>query len=99
MGEITIIYDNRTARDGLYPGWGFSALVELDGTRLLFDTGGDKIVLEHNADALGIDLKGTDYLFLSHEHCDHIGAISSALHKGFRTRSPPALRRGSPMRS
>ncbi|RLE36239.1 MBL fold metallo-hydrolase [Candidatus Acetothermia bacterium] len=94
MGEITIIYDNRTARDGLYPGWGFSALVELDGTRLLFDTGGDKIVLEHNADALGIDLKGTDYLFLSHEHCDHIGAISSALHKGLTVVYPDSFSAG-----
>ncbi len=94
MGEIAIIYDNRTARDDLYPGWGFSALIELGGRRILFDTGADRIVLEHNAAALGIDLKRTDGLFLSHEHCDHIGAISSALHKGLTVVHPASFSRG-----
>ena len=94
MGQITVIYDNRIARDDLYPGWGFSALVELGGTRLLFDTGADKIVLEHNAAALGVDLETTDYLFLSHEHCDHVGAISSALHKGLTVVYPDSFSSG-----
>ncbi len=94
MGEITIIYDNRTTRDDLYPGWGFSALIERDGRRLLFDVGADKIVLEHNAAALGVDLKKTDYLFLSHEHCDHVGAISSALHVGLTVVYPASFSRG-----
>jgi len=94
MARIMIIYDNRVARGDLYPGWGFSALVEKEGARLLFDTGGDKIVLEHNAITLGIDLKGTDYLFLSHEHCDHIGAISSTLHKGLTVVYPASFSAG-----
>ncbi len=94
MGEVTIIYDNRTARDDLYPGWGFSALIEVDGHRLLFDTGGDKIVLEHNAAALGVDLKKTDFLFFSHEHCDHIGAVSSALHTGLTVVYPASFAAG-----
>jgi len=89
--RITIIYDNRSSRDDLRPGWGFSALVEHAGVRLLFDTGGDKIVLERNAAALGINLKSTDYLFFSHEHCDHIGAASSALHKGLNVVYPQAF--------
>jgi len=94
MGRITIIYDNRAGREDLYPGWGFSALVEKAGTRLLFDVGGDKIVLEHNASSLGIDLGSTDYLFLSHEHCDHVGAISSALHKGLTVVYPASFSAG-----
>jgi len=94
MGEITVIYDNRTARDDLYPGWGFSALIEANGHRLLFDTGGDKIVLEHNAAALGVDLKKTDFLFFSHEHCDHIGALSSALHTGLTVVYPASFAAG-----
>jgi metal-dependent hydrolase (beta-lactamase superfamily II) len=56
-------------------------LIELGGRRILFDTGADKIVLEHDAEVLGVNLAATDALFLSHEHCDHIGAISSTLHK------------------
>ncbi len=89
--RITIIYDNRLARANLYPGWGFSALVESKEKRLLFDTGADKIVLEHNAAALDIDLKKTDYLFFSHEHCDHIGAVSSALHAGLTVVYPASF--------
>jgi len=94
VGEITVIYDNRTARDDLYPGWGFSALIEMDGRRLLFDTGGDKIVLEHNAAALGVDLRKTGCLFFSHEHCDHVGAVSSALHAGLTVVYPASFSRG-----
>jgi len=81
VGRILVIYDNRTTREDLTPGWGFSALIELGEHRVLFDTGADKLVLEHNAEALGVDLASTDALVLSHEHCDHIGAITSALHK------------------
>jgi len=91
MSKITIIYDNRLAQADLYPGWGFSALVESKGNKLLFDTGADKIVLEHNAAALGINLKKTDYLFFSHEHCDHIGAASSALHAGLTVVYPASF--------
>ena len=79
--RVLIVYDNRTLGEELTPGWGFSALIEHGGKRILFDTGVDKIVLEHNAEVLGVNLAATDALFLSHEHCDHIGAISSTLHK------------------
>jgi len=89
--RITVIYDNHSAREDLRPGWGFSALVEGAGVRLLFDTGGDKIVLERNAAVLGINLKSTDYLFFSHEHCDHVGAASSALHEGLTVVCPESF--------
>jgi len=91
MNRITVIYDNRSSRGDLRPGWGFSALVEYGDVCLLFDTGGDKIVLEHNASALGIGLKEADYLFFSHEHCDHVGAASSALHKGLTVVYPDSF--------
>jgi len=92
--RITIIYDNRSSREDLRPGWGFSALLEHDGVRLLFDTGGDKIVLEQNASVLGIDLGSIDYLFFSHEHCDHVGAASSALHRGLSVVYPASFSQG-----
>ncbi|MCK4393753.1 MBL fold metallo-hydrolase, partial [Candidatus Bipolaricaulota bacterium] len=78
--RILVLYDNRSDRSDLQPGWGFSALIEFSGHRVLFDTGADKLVLEHNATALGVDLATIDALVLSHEHCDHIGAVTSALH-------------------
>ncbi|MCK4681538.1 MBL fold metallo-hydrolase [Candidatus Bipolaricaulota bacterium] len=79
--RVLILYDNRSDRSDLQPGWGFSALIEFNGHQVLFDTGADNLVLEHNATALGVNLAIIDTLVLSHEHCDHIGAITSALHK------------------
>jgi len=79
--RVLVLYDNRSDRSDLQPGWGFSALIEFGGHRVLFDTGADKGVLEHNATTLGVDLATIDTLVLSHEHCDHIGAVTSALHK------------------
>jgi len=79
--RILILYDNRSHRETLRPGWGFSALIERGGNVVLFDVGADVLVFKHNAKACGVDPKATDALVLSHEHCDHIGAISAALHR------------------
>lgn len=91
MACILILYDNRTEHSDLMPGWGFSALIERGGQKILFDAGADKLVLEHNADVLGVDLESTDFLVLSHEHCDHIGAITSALHKNLEVFYPASF--------
>jgi len=51
--------------------WGFSALVEADSNKILFDAGGhEKTVLE-NARELNIDLSNVPVLILSHWHDDH----------------------------
>jgi 7,8-dihydropterin-6-yl-methyl-4-(beta-D-ribofuranosyl)aminobenzene 5'-phosphate synthase len=51
--------------------WGFSALVEADSIKILFDAGGrEKTVLE-NAKELNIDLSKVPTLILSHWHGDH----------------------------
>ncbi|HEX5652561.1 MAG TPA: MBL fold metallo-hydrolase [Chitinophagaceae bacterium] len=51
--------------------WGFSALIEADSTRILFDAGGrEKTVLE-NCKELNIDLSNVPTLILSHNHGDH----------------------------
>jgi 7,8-dihydropterin-6-yl-methyl-4-(beta-D-ribofuranosyl)aminobenzene 5'-phosphate synthase len=91
MGRITILYDNRRVREDLTPGWGFSAFIEGFEKKILFDTGADRLVLEHNAGALGVDLASTDLLVLSHAHCDHIGALSSALHQGVTVYYPASF--------
>src|SRR5688500_7751201 len=46
--------------------WGFAALVEVDGRRLLFDTGARPETVLDNARELGIDLSGVTDLVLSH---------------------------------
>jgi len=79
MGEITIIYDNRTAREDLRSGWGFSALVDLSDIRFLFDTGADGETLLANMEKLAIDPHTISTVVLSHPHGDHTGGLSSLL--------------------
>jgi len=70
--------------------WGFSALVEVDDTRILFDTGaGPRTVLD-NAAALGIDLSTVDTVVVSHHHNDHVGGLVT-LRETLRDEHPNAL--------
>ena len=61
--------------------WGFSALVEVDSTRILFDTGGRDGIVRDNASELRIDLAGIRQLVLSHNHIDHTGGMESLRQK------------------
>lgn len=51
--------------------WGFSALVEADSVRILFDAGGREKTVIENARELKIDLSNVPTLILSHNHLDH----------------------------
>jgi 7,8-dihydropterin-6-yl-methyl-4-(beta-D-ribofuranosyl)aminobenzene 5'-phosphate synthase len=57
--------------------WGFSALIEVDGRRLLFDTGGRPETVLQNARELGVDLSTVTEVILSHHHGDHTGGLLS----------------------
>jgi len=72
---------------GLRTSYGFSALVDVGGTRILFDTGLDGEVLLHNIKALGIDPDSVDYVVLSHRHSDHTGGLLEFL----RARTRPVM--------
>jgi 7,8-dihydropterin-6-yl-methyl-4-(beta-D-ribofuranosyl)aminobenzene 5'-phosphate synthase len=72
--------------------WGFAALVEASGRRLLFDTGGRPETVLGNAEALGVDLASIEDLVLSHGHWDHTGGLV-ALRRELRPRNPAALSR------
>jgi len=90
MTTLSILYDNH-ATESLRPGWGFSAYIRTEGAIVLFDTGADKLVLQHNAQALQCNLDIVTALVLSHEHCDHVGAVSVVLHKGLHMYVPAAF--------
>ena len=75
--RITYLYDNTEAVAGTISSWGFAALIEAYGRRVLFDTGTGAEVLESNAAKLGADLGRLDALVLSHEHFDHTGGIAA----------------------
>ena len=83
--RLTVLYDNE-AVPPLREGWGFSALIELPERAILFDAGADRLLLEHNVKALGIDLSRLTDIFLSHGHCDHVGGLSYVLEEAKGTR-------------
>jgi 7,8-dihydropterin-6-yl-methyl-4-(beta-D-ribofuranosyl)aminobenzene 5'-phosphate synthase len=90
--RILILYDN-VAQPPLREGWGFSALTEILDRKILFDVGADRLVLEHNVHALGVDLSKITDVFLSHLHCDHVGGLSYVLEKarGIRVFAPAGM--------
>jgi 7,8-dihydropterin-6-yl-methyl-4-(beta-D-ribofuranosyl)aminobenzene 5'-phosphate synthase len=77
--RITILYDAFGGGPGLRQDWGFSALIEYDGRRILFDTGDDPAIFEQNVRALHVDLRRLDFAVISHRHGDHIAGLSYLL--------------------
>jgi 7,8-dihydropterin-6-yl-methyl-4-(beta-D-ribofuranosyl)aminobenzene 5'-phosphate synthase len=72
--------------------WGFAALVEADGHRLLFDTGARPDTVLNNARELGVDLSGVTDVVLSHHHFDHTGGLLT-LRKELGKVNPQAVSR------
>ena len=70
--------------------WGYSALVEVDGRKILFDTGAHPDVVLRNAAEIGIDLATVDTVILSHNHDDHTGGLI-ALREATMQKNPKAL--------
>ena len=77
--RVTILYDAFGNRAGLTRDWGFAALVEYGGRRILFDTGDNADIFAANVRALGIDLSRLDFAVISHRHGDHIAGIQYLL--------------------
>ena len=78
-GIVTILHDSFGARKGLRKNWGFAALVEFDGRRILFDTGNDAEIFRGNVEALGVDLARLDLVVISHRHGDHTTGLDYVL--------------------
>jgi len=72
--------------------WGYSALLEIDGKRLLLDTGARPETVLDNARELGIDLSTVTDLVLTHNHDDHTGGLRT-LRRELSARNPAALSR------
>src|SRR5271163_4087765 len=77
--RVTILYDAFGKSPEMTKAWGFSALVEYGGKRILFDTGGNAEIFEHNVKAAGVDLTKLDFVVLSHRHSDHISGVNYLL--------------------
>lgn len=72
--------------------WGFAAVVEANGRRVLFDTGGAPETVLRNAEVLGIDLSTITDVVLSHFHWDHTGGLLT-LRRELARKNPAALSR------
>jgi 7,8-dihydropterin-6-yl-methyl-4-(beta-D-ribofuranosyl)aminobenzene 5'-phosphate synthase len=77
--RVTILYDAFGKSPDVTKDWGFSALVEYDGKRILFDTGNNAQNFEHNVKALGVDLRSLDFVVISHRHADHTSGLNYLL--------------------
>ena len=102
--RVTIVYDAFGKPSALKRGWGYSALVEYGGKRILFDTGGNLDDFTSNANALSVDLARLDFVVLTHRHGDHTSGLHHVLKvnpgvriytpvegANFDTPTPPAL--------
>jgi 7,8-dihydropterin-6-yl-methyl-4-(beta-D-ribofuranosyl)aminobenzene 5'-phosphate synthase len=88
--KITIL-STMLADDGIGE-WGFSALVEADGHKILFDTGARPNTVLENAKELKIDLSDVQDVILSHFHDDHTTGLMT-LRRAFAAKNPNALSR------
>jgi 7,8-dihydropterin-6-yl-methyl-4-(beta-D-ribofuranosyl)aminobenzene 5'-phosphate synthase len=77
--RVTILYDSFGKNPSLTKDWGFAALVEYGGKRILFDTGNNAKIFEHNVKALRVDLQNLDFVVMSHRHGDHMGGLAYLL--------------------
>ena len=78
-GQITVLYDAFGKTSTMKKDWGFSALIEYGGKRILFDTGNNAEIFAHNVEAKGIDLRQLDFAVVSHRHGDHTSGLNHLL--------------------
>jgi 7,8-dihydropterin-6-yl-methyl-4-(beta-D-ribofuranosyl)aminobenzene 5'-phosphate synthase len=72
--------------------WGFAALIEVGGRRLLVDTGARPETVLRNSEELGIDLSTVTDVVLTHNHGDHTGGLVT-LRRELAKKNPEAVRR------
>ena len=77
--RLTVLVDNVSLRRDLRGEHGFSALIETERGRLLFDVGKSSRAVLKNAAALGVELSRVDAVALSHGHYDHTGGLAAVL--------------------
>lgn len=76
---MTLIEDTKKDQD-LIEELGLSLLIEINGKKILFDTGASENIIK-NSIALGIDISGIDKIIISHAHADHGGGLDAVLQK------------------
>ncbi len=76
---IRIITDNYVFGGDFRAEHGFSALVEDDGRRIIFDFGKTGEVFRHNFQLTGVEAESIEAGVISHGHYDHTGGVAELL--------------------
>jgi 7,8-dihydropterin-6-yl-methyl-4-(beta-D-ribofuranosyl)aminobenzene 5'-phosphate synthase len=87
--KVTVLSTMLTSGDEIAE-WGYAALVEVDGRRILFDTGAKPDTVLTNAKLMGIDLSTVEEVVISHNHGDHTGGLMT-LRRELMKVNPKAL--------
>lgn len=74
--RVTILYDAFGKLPAFQNDWGFSALIEYRGKKILFDAGNDAQIFAKNVEAAGLDLTSLDFAVMSHRHLDHTAGLN-----------------------
>jgi 7,8-dihydropterin-6-yl-methyl-4-(beta-D-ribofuranosyl)aminobenzene 5'-phosphate synthase len=91
VAKVTVLSTMLADKEGIGE-WGFAALVEVNGYRLLFDTGAREETVLRNAQELKLDLADIAEVVLSHHHRDHTGGLLT-LRRALMSKNPSALSR------
>lgn len=77
--RVINLYDAFGSSSSLKKDWGYAALVEYGGRRILFDTGNNAAIFEHNVEELNVNLRNLDAVVISHRHGDHTSGLTYLL--------------------
>ncbi|MBN1416128.1 MAG: MBL fold metallo-hydrolase [Bacteroidales bacterium] len=75
------VYDNYKIKAELKTAWGFASIIETPAEKILFDTGGDPVILLSNMQKMNIDPGSIHKVIISHVHGDHTGGLEDFLEK------------------
>lgn len=81
QNRVTILNDAFGDRPDLEQDWGYSALIEFEGKRILFDTGDNIEVFRKNVEKMHVDLTHLDMVIITHAHGDHTAGLRYVLAK------------------
>ncbi|WP_411280993.1 MBL fold metallo-hydrolase [Gemmatimonas sp.] len=73
--RLTVLVDAFGSQPALRQDWGYAALIEYGGKRILFDTGNDSAGFAENVQRLGVQLTRLDAVIISHRHGDHTAGL------------------------
>jgi 7,8-dihydropterin-6-yl-methyl-4-(beta-D-ribofuranosyl)aminobenzene 5'-phosphate synthase len=80
--SVQFVYgNNKPVVDGLKNAWGFTAFIEFDGKKILFNTAGVEEILKHNFEVLGIQAEELDAIVISHHHYEMIQGLGFIMKK------------------